>query len=119
MLRNQSAQVVIQEVHPYVEAVVGDEALREVRREAEDALVIGHEGGWVLGEEEEEQASVLEEGAEAAIQTSRGLALVGADHNLSGLALRQKAFLHGKIPTMKVLNYSTVIKCVEQSPRGT
>lgn len=96
MHRNQSVQVVLQEVDPYVEAVVEAVvevgALRVVRQEVEEALVIEHEGEGVLGGEEEEQVSVLGEGIEGAILISPGLALVGVDHSLLGLVLRQKAF---------------------------
>lgn len=68
----------------------------EVGQEVEEALVIEDEG--VLGEEgeeeeeEEELASVLGEGVEGVILISQGLALVVEDHELSGLALRRKAF---------------------------
>lgn len=80
MHRSQSVQVVLQEVDHYVEAVVEAEAPPEVRQEVEEALVIEDEG--VLGEEAEEEASVLGEGIEGVIPTSQGLALVGEDHNL-------------------------------------
>ncbi len=65
------------------------EAPPEVRQEVEEASVIEEEG--VLGEQEEEEASVGEV-VEEIIPILRGLALVGEDHSLFGLALRQKAF---------------------------
>lgn len=85
MHRNQSVQVVLQEVE-YVEAVAEAEALPEVRQEVEEALVLEDEG--VLGEEEEEEPSSLGEAAEGVIPISQDLALVGKDHNSSGRALR-------------------------------
>lgn len=88
--RKQSVQVVLQEVDRYVEAVVWAEALPEVHQEVGEALATEDEG--VLGEEEEEEASVLGEGVEGGILISPGLALVGGHHSLSGLALRQKVF---------------------------
>ena len=85
-------QVALQEVDPYVEAGVEVEVLPEVRQEVEPALVIEDEG--VPAEEDEVEALVLEEGVEGLIQISRGLAPVGEDHSVSGLALRRKAFYH-------------------------
>ena len=63
-----------------------------VGQEVEPALVT--EDGGVPAEEDEVEDSVLGEGVEGLIQISRGLAPVGEDHSLRGLALRPKAFYH-------------------------
>ena len=86
MHRNQSVQVVLQEVGQCVEAAVA-ESSPEVHQEVEVALGIGDEE--VLGEEEEEGHSVLGEEIEGVILISRGLAIVAEDHESSDLALRQ------------------------------
>lgn len=109
MHRNPSVQVALQEVDSYVEAVVEAEVPPEVRQEVEPALVIEDEG--VPAVEDEVEASVLEEGVEALIQISRGLALVGEDHSLSGLALRPKAFcLTRNIPKPESVQCNIQIK---------
>ena len=94
MHRSQSVQAVLQEVDRFVEAVVEAEAPPEVRQEVEEDSVIE-----VLGEEEEEEASVLGEGVEEVILISRGLALVGEDHSLIWPGVTAKGVLcMGKYP---------------------
>lgn len=81
MHRNQSVLVVLQEVDQY-EAVVVDEAPQEVpHKEAVEALVIEDEG--LLGEEDEQVASVLGEEVEEEILILQGLAFEGEDHSSS------------------------------------
>ena len=70
-----------------MEAAEAEESL-EVHQEVEELLGRGDEG--VLGEGEEEEVSVLEE-VEGVIPISQGLAIGAEDHDLSNLALRQKA----------------------------
>ena len=102
-------QVAIQEVDPFAEAGVEAEVPPEVRQEVEPVLVIEDEG--VPAEEDEVEASVLEEGVEGLIQILRGLAPVGEDHSLSGLALRPKAFYHTRnIPKFESLQCNIQIK---------
>ena len=111
MHRNPSVQVALQEVDPYVEVAVEAEVPPEVRQEVEPALVIEDEG--VPGEEDEVEASVLEEGVEGLTQISRDLALVGEDHSLSGLALRPKAFFVRETypnPVVSMQNSSKLIR---------
>ncbi len=89
MHQKQSVQVVPQEVDQCGE-VVEAEVYLGVHKEVEEILGIEDEGA--VGEEEEEEASVLGEEVEGVILILPDLALVAEDHNLSGLALRQSAF---------------------------
>ncbi|KAF6219331.1 hypothetical protein HO133_005156 [Letharia lupina] len=105
LLPLENAQVVLQEVALYVEAVVEAEAPPEARQEVEEVLVIEDEG--VLGEEEEE-GSVLGEVVEEVIPILQGLALVGEDHSLyQARRCGKRRLVYEKGPKMKSVQFNT------------
>ena len=111
MHRNQSGQVVVLEVDHCAEVVEAAES-PEVHQEAEELLGRGDEE--VLGEGQEEEVLMLGE-VEGVIPILQGLAIGAEDHDLSNLALRQKALWSlrstylKKIPRVKILPTCTRI----------